>query len=86
MNILASIAIKQDLPDFADEIVAAARSDHGLMDALKDHEQAYARMNDAQARLEDRALWAEIRAELVVEINRLYLALTRTDTTAQDDQ
>ena len=75
MNIFASIAIKQDLPEFADEIAAAARSDPGLMDALKDYEHTCARMNYTQARPEDRALWAEIRIELAAEIKRLYLAL-----------
>jgi len=74
VNIFTSIAIKQDLPDVADEIVAAARSDPGLMDALKDYEQACERTNDAQARPDDQALWAEIRAELAAEIRRLYLA------------
>ena len=77
MNIFTSIAIKQDLPEFADEIVAAARSDPGLMDALKDYEQACERMNDAETQPEDRALWAEIHAELVAEIKRLYLVLVR---------
>lgn len=77
MNIVASIAIKQEFPEFADEIIAAARSDPGLMDALKDYEQSCERMNDTGAELEDRALWAEIRAELAAEIGRLYLALPR---------
>jgi hypothetical protein len=77
LNNFTSIAIKQDLPEFADEIVAAARSDPGLMDALKDYEQACERMNDTRARSEDRTLWAEIRAELAAEIRRLYLALIR---------
>ena len=75
MNISTSIAIKQDFPEFADELVVAARSDRGLMDALKDYEQACERMIDTQARPEDRALWAEIRTELAAEIERLYLAL-----------
>ena len=75
MNISTSIAIKQDLPEFADELVVAARSDRGLMDALKDYEQACERMIDTQTRPEDRSLWAEIRAELAAEIERLYLAL-----------
>ena len=75
MNIFASIAIKQDLPEIADEIAAAARSDPGLIDALEDYEQTCMRMNDTQARPEDLALWAEIRIELAAEIKRLYLAL-----------
>lgn len=86
MKIFASIAIKQDLPEIADEIVAAARSDPGLMDALKDYEQACERMNDARARPKDQALWAEIRAELAAEMRRLYLATFETKTTAHDDQ
>jgi len=77
VNTLASIAIKQDLPEFGDEMVAAACSDPGLMDALKDYEQACERMSDTRARLEDQALWAEIRAELAAELRRLYLALIR---------
>jgi len=71
----ASIAIKQDLPDIADEIVAAAQSDSGLAEALQDYEQACERMNDAQAKPGDRKLWAEIRTELSAEIRRVYLAL-----------
>ena len=77
VKIFASIAIKQDLPELADEIIAAARSDAGLVDALEDYEQACERMNDTQCRLEDQALWAEIRVELVAEIKRLYQVLIR---------
>jgi len=77
VNIFASIAIKQDLPEIADEIVAAARSDPHLMEALTDYEQVCEQMNDTRARLEDRALWSEVRAELVAEIRRLYLVLIR---------
>jgi hypothetical protein len=77
MNISISIAIKRDFPEFADEIVAAARSDPGLMDALKDYEQACERMIDTRAQPEDRALWIEIRAELAAEIRRLYLVQIR---------
>jgi len=84
VNILASIAIKQDLPEFGDEMVAAARSDPGLMDALKDYEQACERMNDTRARLEDQALWAEIHAELAAELRRLYLALIRDRNSSAD--
>jgi hypothetical protein len=75
VNINTSIAIKTDFPELADEIVAAARSDPGLMDALTDYEQACERMIDDRARPEDRALWTEIRAELAAEIERLYRAL-----------
>ena len=75
MDNFASIAIKEDFPEFADEIVVASGSCSALTDALRDYEQACAAMNDTQARLEDRALWGEIRAELAAEIKRLYLAL-----------
>ena len=77
MNNFTSIAIKHDLPEISDQIVDAARSDPGLTDALKDYEQACERMNDAEGRPEDRALWAEIRTELASEIRRLYLAMRR---------
>jgi len=77
LNNFASIAIKQDLPKFADDIIAAEYLDPGLMGALKDYEQACKRMNDTLAQPEDRALWAEIRAELAAEIGRLYLVLMR---------
>jgi len=75
VNILASITIRQDQTDLSDEIVAAAQSDPGMMQALKDYEQACERMNDARAQPEDRALWAEIRVELAEELRRLYRAL-----------
>ena len=74
MNMTASIAIKQDLPDLADEIVVAAQSDSGLADAIQQFEQACERMKDPGTKHEDRALWAEIRTELAAEIRRLYLA------------
>ena len=77
MNSLTSMAIRQDLPELANEIVAAAGSDPGLMETLKDYEQACERMNDSRARPEDRTLWTEIRAELAAEIRRLYLVLKR---------
>ena len=70
-----SIAIEQDLPELASDIVAAACTDSVLMDALADYQQVCKQMNNTRARPEDRALWAEIRAELVAEIRRLYVAL-----------
>jgi hypothetical protein len=77
VNNFASIAMKQDLPVLADKIVAAAGSDPGLIDALKDYEQACERMIDTQTRPEDQALWSEIRTELAADIKRLYLTLIR---------
>ncbi len=55
-------------PLIFDVIVAAAESDPGLMDAIRDYEQACERMNDAQAEAEDRELCAEIRRELAAEL------------------
>lgn len=75
MDNFTSIAIKEDFPAFADEVVVASGSYPLLMDALNDYERACAGMNDTQARVEDRALWGEIRTELAAEIRRLYLAL-----------
>ena len=66
------LPLKQDLPALADEIVTAAKDDPVLAEALVDYEQACARMHDAIA---DKAVWAEIRAELVEEISLRYAEL-----------
>ena len=69
------LTLGQDFPDIADEIVAAARSDAELQEALADYEHACAQLHDEENRARDRAQWAEIRAELVIEIRQIFLRL-----------
>ncbi len=66
------LSLKQDFPDIADEIIVVASSDETLKEALLDYEQACKRMNDNGVRTDERTQWAEIRAELVAEIQRIF--------------
>lgn len=70
-----SIAIKREFPELASGIMAAADLDASLKQALQDFQHADERANDAQSPTGDRILWSEIRAELAIEIERLYAAL-----------
>ena len=69
------LSLKQDFPDIADEIIVAADSNEILQEALSDYEQACSRMDDKGVREDDRVQWAEIRAELVAEILRIFVRL-----------
>ena len=64
------LTLRQDFPDIADEIVQAANSDATLEEALADYQHACKCMSDKETQADDRAQWAEIRAELVVEIRQ----------------
>ena len=75
MGIQVMLSLKQDFPDIADEIIIVASSDGTIKEALVDYEDACTRMNDKGTRADERAHWAEIRAELVAEIRRAYLRL-----------
>jgi len=75
MGIQVMLSLKQDFPDIADEIITVASSDGTIKEALVDYEDACTRMNDKSIRADERAHWAEIRAELVAEIRRAYLRL-----------
>jgi hypothetical protein len=59
------------MPDLADDIVAAAKSDPMMADALRDYEHVCKHMGELGERSDDRAQWAQIRAELVSELVRL---------------
>jgi hypothetical protein len=75
MSVQVMLSLKQDFPDIADEIIVVASSDGTLKEALVDYEDACTRMNDNGIRADERVHWAEIRAELVAEIRRVYLRL-----------
>lgn len=77
---MAMLSLKQDFPDIADEIALAADSHAALKDALIDYEQACRRLSDKRTRADDRAHWAEIHAELVVEIRQLFVRLDQQET------
>ena len=76
---MAMLSLKQDFPDIADEIVLAADSHADLKDALVDYEHACRRLKDKQTRADDRVLWAEIHAELVAEIRRIFVRLDQQE-------
>ncbi len=78
MHVQAMLTLRQDFPDIADEIIVAARSDAVLEEALLDYQQACERMIDEETQAGDRAQWAEVRVELVVEIRRRLEALGAT--------
>ena len=67
------LSLTRDFPGLAEQIENAARSHDALRDALVDYEHASKFINDKNTGSCDRAQWAAIRAELVVEIHRLYL-------------
>ncbi len=64
------LTLRQDFPDIADELIVAARSDEVLGEALLDYQHACISMAEENSQPADRAQWAEIRAELVVEIRQ----------------
>lgn len=63
--------IRQDFAGLAEAVETAARTDKRVAEALSDYLEACAGMTDGQASPENRALWREIRTELVNEIERL---------------
>lgn len=63
--------VRQDFAGLAEQVVTAARTDKRIAEALSDYLEACVGMTDGQASPENRALWREIRAELVSEIERL---------------
>ena len=69
------LTLKQDFPDIADEIIVVANSDGTLKEALLDYEHACKSMNDNEIRADERVHWAEIRAELVAEIRRIFVRM-----------
>ncbi len=69
------LTLRQDFPDIADELIVAARSDEALGEALLDYQHACKHMTEESSEPADRTQWAEIRAELVVEIRQRLSAL-----------
>jgi len=74
---MAMLSLKRE--EIADEIVLAADSHAALKDALVDYEHACRRLSDKQTRADERVLWSDIHAELVVEIRRLFVRLNRQE-------
>lgn len=62
--------LRHDLPDLADLILALALDHPSLREALNDYELACSSEKDETLRPELRAEWANIRKELVREIER----------------
>ncbi len=62
--------LRNDLPDLADEILERSRVDRPLKEALNDYGQACSSEEDPGLSPETRRCWAEIRNELVRELER----------------
>ncbi|PRY26902.1 hypothetical protein CLV78_1011007 [Aliiruegeria haliotis] len=68
--------LRHDLPDLAGVILAHAEDHPSLREALCDYELARASEDDETLNAEIRAEWAEIRKELVGELERHARRLT----------
>jgi len=76
---MAMLSLEQNFPGIADEIVLAADSHATLKDALADYEHTCRRLSDKGIPADDRVLWAEIHAELVVEIRQIFVRLNQQE-------
>ena len=64
------LTLRNDLPDLVDEILELAKVDGPLKEALCDYEKACSGQKDQNLSPETRADWAEIRLEIVRELER----------------
>ena len=62
----------QDFPDIAGELMAVSKRAPDLDAAISDHEEACRHALDPAAAPGERALWSEVRVELVTEIRLLF--------------
>lgn len=65
--------ILDDLPDLADVILSEAGTDPSLGEALVDYRRACERSNDRALDPGERREWAQVRTELISELQRLAL-------------
>jgi hypothetical protein len=56
------------LPDIADVVIARAKKNPSVMEAIWDFEKACTFAEDKKTSPEDREIWAEIRSELADEL------------------
>ena len=75
------LPLEQDFPGIADESVLAAASHAALKDALSDYEHTCGRLSDTGIPADDRVHWAEIHAELVLEIRQIFVRLNQQENT-----